>query len=270
MLKSTKIVLSLGLALGASVAILPTRSFAAITIVTSEAQVSATIAGVVGLSATSHATGSNTSYDSTNNIYTGSFLPHEYTDNFGTTTYEVLCNYRAANYSGNIYYDSDGDETYETIWKDSNNQPVAPANADCAAGWKVQATAPAGYVSGGAAVMTTGGSPAYTIPSTTPTSTTSFASSTSANWGMKVAGISKTVSSTAFTPAPATGFDVFHATPAAATDVISGSTFRTVDGVANTYIGTESFSVTYGFNSGMAVAGTYTGQVEYTLYIGNN
>jgi len=52
--------------------------------------------------------------------------------------------------------------------------------------------------------------------------------------------------------------------------VISGSTFRTVDGVANTYIGTESFSVTYGFNSGMAVAGTYTGQVEYTLYIGNN
>lgn len=267
MLKSTKVVLSLGLALGASVAVLPTRSFAAMTIVTADAQVEATVAGVVGFSATSHTTGSETTYS--NNIYSGTFRPHEYTDNFGTTTYEVLCNYRSANYSGKIYYDSDRNGTFDAVWR-NNGVDVTPANADCSQGWRVQAKAASGYVSGGNAVLTTSGSPAYTIPSTAPTSTASYATSSSANWGMKIAGVGKTVSGATFTPSPASGFNVFHLVPGStAADVVSGNTFQTVSGVANTYIGTESFQVTYGFNAGMAVAGTYTGQVEYTLYIGN-
>ena len=264
MLKSTKIVLSLGVLLGGSVAILPTRSFAAMTITAADAQISATVAGVVGFSATAHETGDETTY--ANNIYSGTFLPHEYTDNFGTTTYEVLCNYRAANYSGDIYYDSDDDGVYDAIWEEDDDA-VAPADADCSDGWKVQATAASSYIVSNSAVLTTSGTPAYTIPSVAPDSTASFATSSSANWGMKVAGVAKTVNSVSYAPAPATGFDVFHLVPATATDVISGNTFKTN---SYTYIGTESFSVTYGFNAGMAVAGTYTGQVEYTLYIGNN
>ncbi|MBQ8996435.1 hypothetical protein IJ095_00170 [Candidatus Saccharibacteria bacterium] len=268
MLKSTKIILGLGILLGGSVAVLPSRSFAAVTIVDATARVSATVSGVVGFSATDHAFETGTTYglnyDSTNNVYSGTFNVMDSTENFGTTTYEVLCNYRSATYSSNIYYDSDDNGTYDTVWEDDGT-PVSPANADCSAGWYV--TADSTYDNGNGVAVMQQTLPQYYISSTTPAGGT-MASDT-ANWAMKVAGVSKTVSGSTYAPAYASGYNTFHAVPASAATVVSGNTFRTVSSVANTYIGTESFAVTYGFNAGMAVAGTYTGEVVYTLYIGS-
>ncbi len=282
MLKSTKLVSGLGLLLGVAVLSLPTSSFAAVTIASTPVQVSATVAGVVGFSATDHTFETGTSYglnyDDNNHQYVGTFRPGDTTNNFGTTTYQVLCNYRTASYTGQVYDDPDGDGVYNhpatgTV-NGVANTPITGANSDCSQGWHVSATTPAAYVVNGAAVMKTNTTPAYTIPSATPSDASTIAGST-ANWAMKVTGVSKTIGSDTYAPTPTpasaqdTSYAAFHAVPTSATTVVSGNTFRSMNSVANSYFGTESFQVTYGFNAGMAVAGTYTGQVEYTLYIGN-
>lgn len=266
MLKSSKLVLGLGILVGLSIVALPTRSFAATRVIwRGDIDVTATVNGVIGFTPTQYLPGSGYSYDSESG-YIGSFLPYEYTSNIGATTYEVVCNYRSAAYSGSVYLDDDEDGIYETPATTSDGTTITGANSDCSSGWYVSAVST--YNDGnGNATMQTSTTPAYTITSTS--FDTNPLGGATANWGMRVNSISKTVDSESFSTTPATGYDTLHAVPATSTSVVSGNTFRTVGGVANTYIGNESFSVQYAFNAGFAAAGTYIGEVTYTLYVGN-
>ena len=255
MLKSSKLVLGLGVLLGLSVAVLPTRSFAAVTVKQSTPSVTATIAGLIGFSAINHTPKTNvTTYNSTTNTYSGTFNIMDHTDEFGITTYEVMCNYR----SGTPY------DYYDENFPDNPVSMSYYANTDCANGWEVKAISSTKSANNYATMV--GATTSAVIESTSPTSNPLTGSTP--NWVMKVNGISKTVGSQTFSTSAASTFGSFSAIPAVtATAVAEGNTFRTVNSVANTYIGVETFEVQYGFNAGFSTADTYTGTITYTLHV---
>lgn len=267
MLKSSKLVLALALLLGGSCAVLPSRSFAATRIESVDAQVSATVTGYIAFSATAHTPGSSTTYDSTNNKYVGTFRPGDNTSNFGTTTFQVYCNYRTTAYGVSTpdYEDSDSDgDTDELITTTAYN------GTDCGNGWSVSAASTT--AASGAATMV-GANHGYAIKST-PLATNPLTGATS-NWVMQVAGVSKTVSGSTFAPAPANytsgsgNYGSLSPVPAYgdAKTVITGATFRNISSTM-TYIGPEEFTATYGFVAGLdAIADTYNGSVVYTLHV---
>lgn len=242
MLKSARLVLSLGVILGMSVATLPNASFAATSIIRQQQNVSATINGYLSFTATNHeANAGVTTWDSLTDTYSGVFSIGDTTDNFGTTTFQVICNYIS--------------------------DPAEELNGDCSKGWQVKAESE-DVSNGYAAMVPSDQTNNYRILSTTPASAQNPISSTTANWLLKVNGISKTFSGSTFSTSPASGYSNFNIIPAKnnATAVAEGNTFRTINSV-KTYIGEESFEAQYGFSAGGAVAGTYTGTVTYTLHI---
>lgn len=244
MLKSTRLVAVSGLLLFGSIAFLPHLSFAATTVVQSTENVSVTVNGFLALSATNHEPDTDTgvTYDSTTNTYAGTFSLMGSSDKFGATTYEVTCNYMS--------------------------DPASVYAGDCSNGWTVKAESSTA-TDGAATMVPSDNTNPFRIKSTSPS--VNPLSGTKANWLMKINGISKTVGGTTFTPDSSTySYNNFNIIPAKnnETSVVSGNTFRTVGGVNNTYIGTESFKALYGITAGMdAVAGTYTGAVTYTLYV---
>ena len=246
MIKSARLVAVSGLLLFGSVALLPCLSFAATTIVQTTENVSATVNGYLALSATAHVpdTSTGVTYDSTTNTYIGTFSLMGSTDRFGITTYEVTCNYMS--------------------------DPASVYSGDCSNGWTVSAEASNNDTASGAAAMVPSDvSNTYRIKSTSPA--VNPLSGTTANWLMKITGVGKTVGGSTFTPNSSTySYNNFNVIPPKnnSATVVEGNTFRTVSGVNNTYIGTESFQAQYGFTAGMdAVAGTYTGTVTYTLHV---
>ena len=239
MLKSARLVICSSVLLGASLVALPQASFADRALVQSSVNVAAAVDGLLGFTATNHEIDTGvTTYDSSTNTYSGTFSLMGSTNQFGITTYEVICNYLSSTtYAG-----------------------------DCSNGWTVSAVST--NVSGGYATMNPSDpNNNFKIKS----DATNALSGTSANWLMKIVPISKTVSGSTFAPtATALGYSDFNNVPATDTNVVSGNTFRTISG-DSTYIGAESFKVQYGFTAGMdAVAGTYSGEVTYTLHVNTN
>ncbi len=113
MLKSSRLVAITGCLLGLSVTLLPLGTHA-VTITQQEVNVSATIDGYLSFAAVSHTPTTNvSSYDETNNKYYGTFSVGDHTEAFGTSRYQVSCNFL-----------SDNDFTPDT----------------CQHGWKVSAT----------------------------------------------------------------------------------------------------------------------------------
>ena len=113
MLKSSRLVAITGCLLGLSVTLLPLGTHA-VTITQQEVNVSATIDGYLSFTAVSHTpTTTVSSYDETNNKYYGAFNVGDHTEAFGTSRYQVSCNFL-----------SDNDFTPNT----------------CQHGWKVSAT----------------------------------------------------------------------------------------------------------------------------------
>ena len=292
MLKSSRLVLALGTLLGASVAVLPATSFAATSITHSTDTVSATINGYLSFTEVSHTPGTTdgtkaSTYDSTNKRYTGTFNLMDSTNNFGTTTYEVTCNYL----SGRPYVldvnDSDGDgNTTETIQATSGSHYSSYVNTDCSQGWHVSAVST--NVDNGYAVMV----PSNNSNSFKIKSTSAALSSTSANWKLKTAPVaisgqsvtygSETKDAAALVAlvnnmnlSANTSYADFNIVPYSATDVAAGKTIVTADTFVSggdsskyVYLGPQRFAVTYGLTAGMdAVADTYTGEITYTLYI---
>lgn len=273
MLKSSKLVLGFGILLGLSVAVLPLRSFAAVRFDTSVDTVSATVRGMIGFTASPAAnTADGYSYDTTNNAYTGTFTLGDSTENIGTTTYTVLCNYRSAVYTGAVYDASTFNPSTGAISQATGtvngvaNTPFTGVNTDCSNGWYVSAT-PTYTDDSLASLRTASSGDYYAIKSTSGT-----IGSLAANWAMKVTALDNSAVPYAdggAKPSPTSGYTTLHAVPNAETNVISGNTFQNVSSVANTYVGTQSFSVAYGFAAGAAAAGTYSGGVTYTLYLNN-
>lgn len=248
MLRSTKLVLLLGIALGLSVAILPTRSFAAVRITQSNDRVRAIVDGYLGLSVVSRTAGSSTAYDSTNNVYSGSFYPMEKTTNFGTTRFEVTCNYLS----------------------DPNPDTSARLAGNCSNGWQVTAVSTDNDGTY-ATMVSTDPNTNFTIPSNSTN-----LNGTSATWLLKTVPVAKDVvyGGTTYTDITAartsltTNYADFYRIPKVATAVAEGNTFRTLGGTSNVYIGAQEFDVVYGFAAGLdSVAGTYVGEITYTLSV---
>lgn len=252
MLKSSRLVAITGCLLGLSVTLLPLGTHA-VTITQTEADVSATIDGYVSFVAVSHTPNTGTStYDSTNNKYEGTFNVGDHTNNFGTTRYQVSCNFL-----------SDSDFTPNT----------------CQHGWTVTATSTYYNATTHEAEMRGNiQANSYTIKSITANGLTGANS----NWLMKVSGVSRTFNGNTTAPAGANYTDSinsiarnyndnFEAIPysnASSNAVATGNTF-TCSGnpVTCSYNGYQEFDVTYGFSAGHATADTYTGIITYTLSI---
>ena len=274
MLKSSRLVLALGTLLGASVAVLPATSFAATSITHSTDTVSATINGYLSFTEVSHAYGTTTTYDETNKSYTGTFNLMDSTNNFGTTTYEVTCNYNTTKTPyvldvNDVDNDATTDKLVAGAVSDGNGGYYYSSyvNTNCANGWIVKAQASTYDQTTNAATMEPEN------PSTNSfkiKSTTAALSGTSANWKLKTAAVSGTQNATV---APYVNnsesknyadFDVVPGSTAA--PVVTGNTFTGTNNA--TYLGPQQFTVTYGFTAGMdAVADTYTGEITYTLYV---
>ena len=253
MLKSSRLVAITGCLLGLSVALLPLGSHA-VTIIRSTDTVSAIIDGYVSFAAVSHTPTTDVStYDSTNNKYVGTFDVGGHTEAFGTTRYQVSCNFLA-----------DNDFTPNT----------------CQHGWTVTATSTYYDATTDEAEMRGAiQANAYTIKSITANGLTGANS----NWLMKVTGVSRTYNGNTTAPSGAAYTDTAHnnlvrnyddhfeAIPynnASSSAVAEGNTF-TCSGnpVSCSYNGTQDFDVTYGFSAGFATADTYTGIITYTLSI---
>ncbi|MBR3204194.1 hypothetical protein IKF81_00740 [Candidatus Saccharibacteria bacterium] len=249
MTKSARLVIILGVLLGGSVSILPNQTSNATTSITSVTDnVEATVNGYLAFTAINHTPGTGTTYTDATNTYSATYSLMDSTENFGVTTYQVTCNYIS----------------------DPNPDVSERLSGNCSNGWEVNAesvSASDGY----AAMVPSDNTNPFRIKSTSPA--TNPLSGTTANWVMKINGVSKTVGTQTFSSSAATGYNVFHLIPATnnSQKVAEGNTFRTVNSVANTYIGTETFEAQYGFTAGMdAVADSYTGSVTYTLHIKTN
>lgn len=239
MAKSIRLIIITGVLLGLSVTLLPLRSYATGEDV-AESTIRATIDGALSLTATAHTPGTGYSYSE--GAYSGTFNAGASTENLGTTTFEVECNFL----------------TYQT----TENQ-VATTHRGCENGWNV--TAESSSASNGYAAMDGTGSNSYKILSNSANGLTS----SQPNWLMKVTGVTQS----GVTPTPAAAYsNVFgsipHATSASKT-IVTGNTFDTTTTPGtNIYIGKQSFTVTYGFGAGtIAPADTYTGVITYTLAI---
>ncbi len=251
MLKSSRLVAITGCLLGLSVTLLPLGTHA-VTITQSVDTVSATIDGYISFLAVDHtATAGTSTYDSTNNKYVGTFNVGDHTEAFGTTRYQVSCNFLA-----------DNDFTPNT----------------CQHGWNVTATSTYYNATTYEAEMRpTLAANSYTIKSIKSNGLTGANS----NWLMKVAGVSRTFNGNTTAPAGANYTDSinniarnynnqFEAIPYSnATDkrVATGNTFTDNGDSTYSYNGYQEFDVTYGFSAGHATADTYTGIITYTLSI---
>lgn len=249
MLKSSRLVIISGLLLGLSVTLLPLSSYA----VADTNTVRAVVDGILSLTATAH-TGSvqdsdyTATYDSTNNIYAQTFAVGSASTTFGKTSYEVVCNFLST-----------------TTIKDEGGTN----NANCANGWKVNATADHYDSTSHAATMTQTGvtSAISSIKANGWTGTTS-------NWGLRVSPTGThapiAASYTDSVNSLSMNYATMEALPrsnASAQYVVYGDTFSESAGVY-TYLGPQTFDVVYGVSVGPEIpAGTYSGTITYTLVV---
>ena len=254
MLKSSRLVAITGCLLGLSVTLLPLGTHA-VTITQQEVNVSATIDGYLSFVAVSHTPTTNvSSYDEADNKYYGTFNVGDHTEAFGTSRYQVSCNFL-----------SDNDFTPNT----------------CQYGWNVTATSTYYNATTHEAEMRGGNQAnAYTIKSNKANGLTGANS----NWLIKITGDTRT-SQDGSTVHPvgaeytdsdnniARDYTDFEAIPygnATNKTVVTGNTFTPVTNgntTTYTYKGYQEFDVTYGFSAGHATADTYTGTITYTLSV---
>ena len=262
MLKSSKIVLCLGLVIGGAVTVLPTQTRATRTVDEAEAEVSLTLSRVLalemigdGVPGTSTG-GAATTWSSVDNSYSASFEASDHSDAthpFGTTHYNVICNYLAAA--------APASETSE--------ERATRLADDCSHGWQVS-VAPSAASGGYAAMTPANGSNAARIKS----NSTNGLSGTKANWLLKIAGVAKTTDAAgntvaSYSPTPESAFsNQFGTIPASSGVVVTGNTFASSGGSSYTYLGDQQFDAIYGVSAGFDVpADTYTGILTYTLSI---
>lgn len=262
MLKSSKIVLCLGLLLGGSVAVLPTKTRATRVIDTAGAEVSLTLARVLALEMIGDGVpgtsvgGAATTWNSTDNSYSASFNVSDHSDAthpFGTTHYNVICNYLAAA--------APASETSE--------ERAARLADDCSHGWQVSVS-PAAASGGYAAMTPENGSNAARIKS----NSANGLSGSKSNWLLKIAGVAKTTDASgatvaSYAPTPETAFNnQFGTIPATSGTVVTGNTFASAGAGTFNYLGDQQFDAIYGVSAGYDVpADTYTGTLTYTLSI---
>lgn len=256
MLKSSRLVAITGCLLGLSVTLLPLGTHA-VTITQQEVNVSATIDGYISFLAVAHTPTTDVStYDDTTNTYAGTFNVGDHTEAFGTTRYQVSCNFLADNdFTPNI----------------------------CQNGWTVTAAAASYAATNEAQMVPANNANSYRIKSITANGLTGAES----NWLMKVAGVTRTFNGNTSAPAGASYTDSvnninrnynnhFEAIPysnATNKAVATGNTFTPSSSQGATtysYNGYQEFDVTYGFSAGHATADTYTGVITYTLSINAN
>jgi len=262
MLKSSRLVAITGCLLGLSVTLLPLGTHA-VTITQQEVNVSATIDGYLSFTAVSHTPTTNvSSYSKADNKYYGTFNVGDHTEAFGTSRYQVSCNFL-----------SDNDFTPNT----------------CQHGWKVSATVTnsendptKNYDATTHEAIMVPGNPqnAYTIKS----NKTNGLTGANSNWLIKITGDTRTYQDgSTVHPAGAeytdsdnniardyTDFEAIPYGNATNKTVVTGNTFTPVTNgntTTYTYKGYQEFDVTYGFSAGHATADTYTGTITYTLSV---
>ena len=246
---STKLVAILGSLVGLSAAVLPSSSFASTSVVSHTNAVTLDVNNVLALALVSGVAGDN-DVTYSNGTYSATLDAGSTKSSFGTSTFRVTCNY--------IGSGSNSCSTY---------------------GWKVNAASNNKAQIGGVDYATM----EPTNPSTNPAkiyTKSGTLSSSESNWQMRVAGSAKsvTINGNSYSTTPPTyapGYNVLNLVPPGSIDdgevvggatVVSGNTFQTINSVANTYIGDQEFTVTYGVSTGGATpADTYTGTITYTL-----
>ncbi|MBQ6130554.1 hypothetical protein IJI72_02620 [Candidatus Saccharibacteria bacterium] len=264
MLKSSKIVLCLGVLLGGSVAVLPTKVRATRAVDAAQVEVSLTLPRLLalemigdGVPGTSTG-GAATTWNSTTNAYSASFNVSDHSDAthpFGTTHYNVTCNYLAA--------------ATPTSGSETAAEQAARLADDCSHGWLVS-VAPAAASGGYAAMTPSNNSNAARIKS----NSSNGLSGASSNWLLKIAGVAKTTDASgatvaSYSPTPETAFNnQFGTIPASSGVVVTGNTFSDNGDDTYTYLGDQQFDAIYGVSAGTDVpADTYTGTLTYTLAI---
>ncbi|MBR2586935.1 hypothetical protein IKE71_00995 [Candidatus Saccharibacteria bacterium] len=238
-MKSSRLVAINGILLGLAATLLPLGTHAT-TIAQETVDVSVTINGVLALAATNNVAGTSSSYDETNNIYSGSIYARTAADDFGTTTYEVTCNYLTYTESGTTY-------------------------PGCENGWKV--TAESDTNNNSYATMVGGASNAHKILS----NKANGHDGSNSNWLMKIVPVSNGGGALAAYTATGINYADFETIPISTSTnktVVTGNTFTGPVNGAYTYIGTQSFNAVYSVSAGSSTpADTYTGSITYTLSV---
>ena len=243
MRKSTVLVGVLGVLVGLGVLVLPATSFASTMVTTQTNTVTLGIDDILALTLVNGVGGTDVTYS--NGTYTGTLDAGSVKASFGTSTFRVTCNY--------IGSGSNSCSTY---------------------GWKVQAASGNEGTVNGVKYATMEPADATANPAKIYSKAASLSASES-NWMMSTTGVAKNImingdSYPTTAPAAQNSFGSLKNVPPKTTPatVISGNTFQTINSVANTFIGDQEFTATYGVSAGASTpADTYTGTITYTLSI---
>ncbi|MBQ2660402.1 hypothetical protein IJF86_03240 [Candidatus Saccharibacteria bacterium] len=194
------------------------------------------IAKYIGIDSVTNTPGTNV--DFSDSIYSKNMVNGESIENFGTTTFKIICN-----------FDTNTDVTYHSGYNCKDN------------GWALSISPTSTQTQGGVSYAAmVAAEHAATILS----KSNSFSANDS-NWAIKVSPVTKSISGTDVSPTITSGFSSFHIIPATSTEIASGKSWKTIGGVS-TYINEFGVSVQYGVGVGSTqAAGTYTGVVNYTL-----
>lgn len=196
------------------------------------------IAKMIAIETTLNDPGTGVSYE--NGVYSKTMTGGERLENFGTTTFKIICNFK-----------TNDDPTYYGGYNCKDN------------GWTLNATPVHTAVKEG-----------VTYASMAPNNTASpilsknnSFSSAESNWAFQVSSVARTIDGVDVSPTVAQGFDAPHIIPATSTPIASGKSWKTISGT-DTYIDHFGISVQYGINiDDRQAAGTYTGAVSYTALL---
>lgn len=237
MSKAKIILCVLGVAAGLSGAIIPLSSTKAKgAIEQNEISINLGIAKYLGIESVSNTPGTDVSF--LDGTYSKTMVNGENTDDFGTTTFKIICN-----------FDSNDDVNYFNGYNCKDNGwvlTVTPANTQIDEGVSYAAMVAAEHSE---AILSKSGA----------------FSAKDSNWAIKVSPVEKTISGVDVSPTITTGYSSFHNIPAGSTIVASGKSWKTINNIY-TYINEFGVDVQYGVGIGSSqAAGTYTGVLDYTV-----
>ena len=237
-MSKAKIVLCvLGIAAGLSGAMIPLSSTNAKgAIERNEVSISLGIAKYLGIDSISNTPG--TDVDFADGVYSKTMVNGENIDDFGTTTFKIICN-----------FDSNDDANYFGGYNCKDNGwvlTVAPANTQTKEGVPYAAMVAAEHSE---AILSQSGT----------------FSTNDSNWAIKVSPVQRTIGGVDVSSVVPSDYSSFHKVPASSTEIASGKSWKDINSV-NTYINEFGVNVQYGVGVGSSqAAGTYTGVVNYTL-----
>lgn len=218
--------------LGASIPLSSTKANSAIS--QNEVSIGVGIAKIIGVEITSETPGENVKLS--NGTYSKTMLNGESIENFGTTTFDIICNF--------------------------NNDPDDPGGPNCDEnGWSLLVSPVTTVTKEGVAYASMNSSES-SAAILSKSGTLSPAEST---WAIKVSPITSTIDGADVSPAIADGYTSLHLIPATSTEIATAKSWKTINN-QYTYIPHFGVSVQYGIGvANSQAAGSYSGALNYTV-----